>query len=110
MSDATWMRACAVAKHAVLLVGVTAVSVGAAPAEDLLKIGVAISQSGTFVREGQFLLEGYELWAEKANAAGGVKVGDKTYKVQLVSYDDESQAQTSAKLTERLISSDKVQF
>jgi branched-chain amino acid transport system substrate-binding protein len=110
MLDATWMRACAVAKHAVLLVGVTAVSVGGARAEDLLKIGVAISQSGTFVREGQFLLEGYELWAEKANAAGGVKVGDKTYKVQLVSYDDESQAQTSAKLTERLISSDKVQF
>jgi branched-chain amino acid transport system substrate-binding protein len=109
MSDVTWMKACAVAKHAVLLVGVT-VSLGGARAEDMLKIGVAISQSGTFVREGQFLLEGYELWAEKANAAGGLKVGDKTYKVQLVSYDDESQAQTSAKLTERLISNDKVRF
>ena len=51
MSDATWMRACGVARHAVLLVGVTAVSLGAARGEDLLKIGVAISQSGTFVRE-----------------------------------------------------------
>jgi branched-chain amino acid transport system substrate-binding protein len=81
-----------------------------ASAQDVLKIGVAISQSGTFVREGEFLRDGYQLWADKANAAGGVKVGGKSYKVELVIYDDESQAQTSAKLTERLISEDKAQF
>jgi hypothetical protein len=109
MLDTCWTRFSATATTSVMLLGLAA-SVATARAEDVLKIGVAISQSGTFVREGQFLLEGYELWAEKANAAGGVKVGDKTYKVQLISFDDESQAQTSAKLTERLISNEKVQF
>jgi branched-chain amino acid transport system substrate-binding protein len=83
---------------------------GSAGAQDVLKIGVSISQSGTFVREGEFLRDGYQMWADKANAAGGVKIGDKTYKVELVIYDDASQAQTSAKLTEKLITEDKVQF
>jgi branched-chain amino acid transport system substrate-binding protein len=87
-----------------------AAAAGDAGAQDILKVGVAISQSGTFVREGQFLRDGYQLWADKANAAGGIKVGGKAYKVELVIYDDESQAQTSAKLTERLITEDKVQF
>jgi branched-chain amino acid transport system substrate-binding protein len=81
-----------------------------ARADEVLKIGAAVSQTGNFAREGEFLLSGYQLWKEKVNAAGGLKIGGKTYKVEIVPYDDESQAQTSAKLTEKLITEDKVQF
>lgn len=109
MSNAPFTRLAAAAMLSCLLLVLSAAD-RAARAEDVLKIGVAISQSGTFVREGEFLGDGYQLWADKANAAGGVKVGGKSYKVQLVIYDDASQAQTSAELTERLITDDKVKF
>ena len=82
----------------------------AADARDVIKIGAAVSQSGNFAREGENLRDGYILWTEKANAAGGIKIGDRAYKLELVFYDDESQAQTSARLTEKLITEDKVQF
>jgi branched-chain amino acid transport system substrate-binding protein len=86
------------------------VSAAAADAQDVIKIGAAVAQSGTFAREGEALRDGYTLWTEKANAAGGLKIGGKAYKLELVFYDDESQAQTSARLTEKLITEDKVQF
>ncbi|ACA19936.1 Extracellular ligand-binding receptor [Methylobacterium sp. 4-46] len=77
-------------------------------AQEVLKIGAAVSLSGAFSREGGLLRDGYELWRERVNAAGGLKAGGKTYKVQVVYYDDESKAQTSAQLTEKLVSDDGV--
>ncbi|MBZ8134484.1 amino acid ABC transporter substrate-binding protein [Afifella sp. IM 167] len=82
----------------------------AAAAEKTLKIGAAVSLSGALSREGRLLVEGYELWQKKVNEAGGIKIGDDTYKIEIVSYDDESKAQTSAQLTEKLITSDDVSF
>lgn len=79
-------------------------------AQETLKIGAAVSLSGNFSREGGLLRDGYELWKEKVNEAGGLKVGGKTYKVEMIYYDDESKAQTSAQLTEKLVSDDKVSF
>lgn len=81
-----------------------------AAAADTLKIGAAVSLSGNFSREGGLLRDGYELWRERVNAGGGLKVGGKAYNVQVVYYDDESKAQTSAQLTEKLISDDGVAF
>jgi branched-chain amino acid transport system substrate-binding protein len=81
-----------------------------AAAQETLKIGAAVSLSGTFSREGGLLRDGYELWKDQVNAAGGFKIGDKTYKVEVIYYDDESRAQTSARLTEKLVTEDKVAF
>ncbi len=80
----------------------------AASAQETLKIGAAVSLSGNFSREGGLLKDGYNLWREKVNASGGIKVGGKSYKVEIIYYDDESKAQTSARLTEKLITEDKV--
>src|SRR3546814_10735844 len=44
------------------------------------------------------------------NDAGGVKVGDKTYKVEIIYYDDESTTARGALLAERLIRQDGVKF
>lgn len=79
-------------------------------AQETLKIGAAVSLSGNFSREGGLMRDGYELWRERVNAAGGLKVGAKTYKVEVIYYDDESKAQTSAQLTEKLVSDDQVAF
>lgn len=42
--------------------------------------------------------------------SGGISVGGKRHTVQLVVYDDASNAATSERLTEKLITQDKVQF
>lgn len=85
-------------------------STTAALAQETIKLGAAVSLTGPFSREGQLLRDGYDLWKDTVNAKGGLKVGEKTYKVNIVYYDDESKAQTSARLTERLITEDKVAF
>ncbi len=84
--------------------------VSAASAEDLLKIGAAVSLTGPFSREGQLLRDGYDLWKDTVNAKGGIRVGATSYKVEIIYYDDESKAPTSARLTEKLLTEDKVAF
>src|SRR5262249_36212616 len=61
--------------------------VGLARAEDVIKIGAPLAATGAEAREGVLAKQGYDLWAETVNARGGIKVADKTYKVQIVYYD-----------------------
>lgn len=77
---------------------------------DTLVFGAPISLTGSTATEGKLTLEGYQLWVKQVNNNGGIKVGDKTYKVSLKYYDDSSQATKSAQLTQQLITSDKVNF
>jgi branched-chain amino acid transport system substrate-binding protein len=84
--------------------------IGISFAADEVKIGASISLSGKLTREGNGLKEGYEFWADFVNEKGGIEVGGKKYKVQMIYYDDESNPQRAAKLTEKLITEDKVNF
>jgi branched-chain amino acid transport system substrate-binding protein len=77
---------------------------------EVLKIGAPLAATGPDAREGALTKDGYDLWAEAANARGGVKVGNASYRVQIVYYDDQSKPQTSAELTDRLITQDRVAF
>lgn len=79
-------------------------------AADVIKIGASVSLTGSLARFGTMVKNGYELWRDTVNAKGGIKVGDKMMKVEIISYDDQSDNQTSAKLTEKLITEDKVNF
>jgi branched-chain amino acid transport system substrate-binding protein len=79
-------------------------------AENTVKIGAAVSLTGNFSREGNLLKNGYAYWEKLVNAAGGINVGGKKYKVQVIYYDDESKPQSSARLTEKLITEDNVRF
>jgi branched-chain amino acid transport system substrate-binding protein len=99
-------------KRLIGFAGVAAIGAFAATAfaQDTLKIGAAVSLTGPFSREGELLRDGYDLWKDTANAQGGIKIGGKSYKIDIVYYDDESKAQTSARLTEKLITEDKVAF
>jgi len=81
-----------------------------AGAGDVLRIGAPLAATGAEAREGALAKQGYDLWAETVNARGGLKVGAKSYRVEIIYYDDQSKPQISAELTDRLISQDHVSF
>ena len=82
----------------------------AAKDQDVIKIGASVALTGSLARFGNMMKNGYEMWKEAVNAKGGINVGGTMKKVEIVYYDDQSDNQTSAKLTEKLITEDKVQF
>jgi len=72
--------------------------------------GAALAATGRDAREGVLTKEGYEFWKDYVNAHGGIKSGGKTYKADIQYADDETNAQTSAKLVEKFINQDHVNF
>jgi branched-chain amino acid transport system substrate-binding protein len=70
--------------------------------------GAPISLTGSLAKEGGLTREGYDIWKDTYNEAGGIKVGDKRYRIETKYYDDESNAQKTATLAEKLIKEDKV--
>ena len=79
-------------------------------ADKILKLGASVCLTGRMSKEGNYIKDGYILWLEEVNKRGGIKVGNDRYKVEIIFYDDKSDAQTAAKLTEKLITEDKVKF
>lgn len=82
----------------------------AAAAQEYITLGSAISLTGKYSTNGVHAQNGYDFTIDKINAAGGVTVGGKTYKLRVIYYDDESTPARGAQLAERLISQDEVQF
>jgi branched-chain amino acid transport system substrate-binding protein len=85
-------------------------SVPVLAAGDTIVFGSPISLTGNLTKEGHLTQEGYEFWKAYVNAHGGLKIGGKTYKVDIKYYDDESKNDTAAQLAERLIDQDHVNF
>ena len=81
-----------------------------AMAQEVIKFGAAVSLTGAQSRFGNMVKNGYELWKDYVNEKSGIDVAGKKYKVTVIYYDDQSDPQVSAKLTEKLITEDKVQF
>ncbi len=74
-------------------------------------VGAALSETGRYATVGLDVRQGYELWKNYVNEElGGINVGGELYDVEIIYYDDESDADTSTKLTEQLISEDEVDF
>lgn len=81
-----------------------------AVAEDVIRFGSPLPITGPLSPEAQKQQRGYNLWAETANKAGGIKVGDKHYKVEIVYVDYQSNTPRAVQAAERLITQDKVNF
>ena len=79
-------------------------------AQETLTIGFTASQTGALNNDSTAQMRGFELWRDEVNAKGGIAAGGKTYKVNFVSYDDESQNTRVQQLYTRLIVQDKAQF
>ena len=82
----------------------------ASAADNTIVFGAPVALTGAFSKEGSLTQEGYNFWKDWINGHGGIKVAGKTYKVDIKYYDDETNPQTSAKLAEKLISDDHVNF
>jgi branched-chain amino acid transport system substrate-binding protein len=88
----------------------TAVPAPACADDNTIVFGAALAATGSTAREGELTKEGYEFWKDYVNAHGGFKVAGKTYKVDIKYADDESNPQTAARLVEKFVSQDKVNF
>jgi branched-chain amino acid transport system substrate-binding protein len=76
----------------------------AAAGVEPIKVGVTVSLSGEYAAPGSEQLQGIQMWAHDLNARGAL-LGRP---VEIVYYDDKSDAETSEALYERLVSEDKV--
>lgn len=73
-------------------------------------VGATLPLTGAEARVGGFFKEGYELAFEEANKKGGISVGGKKLRVELILQDDTTTQATAVSLADRLVNSDKVDF
>ena len=82
-----------------------------APAAKNVVIGFTASQTGKLNVEGMRQINGLNLWMERVNAAGGVKLADgSVVKFSSKFYDDESNKGRVQELYTKLINDDKANF
>jgi branched-chain amino acid transport system substrate-binding protein len=79
-----------------------------ASAQDTVKIGWFGPETGDSALWGQAELNTVKMLADDFNAKGGVDVGGKKYKIEIVGYDDKGDSVEAVNVTKRLISQDKV--
>ena len=77
---------------------------------DTIILGAAVSLTGKYSTNGKHTQNGYNLAVKRINEKGGVKVGGKKYKFDIIYYDDESNSGRAAQLAERLIKQDGVKY
>ena len=95
---------------AVLIAAVAGLAATAARADDVIKFGAPLPLTGPLAPEGLKQQQGYDLWADQANKAGGILVGGKRYKVEIVYADYQSSTPRAVQTTEQMITQDNVNF
>ncbi len=78
--------------------------------DNVIRLGSAISLTGKYTTSGEHTKNGYDLAIKLINENGGIDVGGKNYKLEVIYYDDESTPARAAQLAERLIKQDEVDF
>ena len=71
-------------------------------------LGASVQLTGPVANTGRYYRDAYQLTIDKINAAGGVKVGGKPYKLALKVYDNQSDVNLSVRQYTQLVSQDKV--
>jgi branched-chain amino acid transport system substrate-binding protein len=110
MFASKWVRCSAFLGSAALAITALSLSASAASAEDVIRFGAPLPLTGPLAPEGIKQKEGYDLWAEQANKAGGITVGGKKYKVEIVYSDYQSNTPRAVQTTEQMITQDNVNF
>ena len=75
---------------------------------ETIKIGINAPITGDIPKVGEGTKYAAEMWLEDINAAGGIEVGGKKYKVELVIEDNESKAESAVAVTTKMITEDGV--
>jgi len=102
-------RSTAIKEIAVALTAAAMLAPAAAAFAQDVRIGYAIARTGPWAAGSQVTQEpNYIMWAEQINAAGGLNVGGKKRKIELIGLDDRSNMETVVRSYEKLMTSDKV--
>ena len=94
-----------------LLLTAAVIAIGALPAaaqDGPIRLGMTVSSTGTFALASQSGLRGLEIWLDDVNARGGIEIGGKKRKLELVKLDDRSDKTVVPKVYETLIKDEKV--
>ena len=75
--------------------------------DTVLRIGAPIPATGGLAPEGAKQQRGFDIWADSVNAAGGIEIGGRRVKVEIVYADYQSNTPRAVQLAERLITQDK---
>jgi len=75
----------------------------AAPAEEVVKIGHVAPLTGGIAHLGKDNENGARMAVDEINAAGGLKVGDKTYKLELLGEDDAADPKQGTTVAQKLV-------
>ena len=101
-------------KVTLILAAAAAASVlAAAPAaaQDTLKIGASAPKTGPLAGGAAVThWPNIKLWVQEVNNRGGLKVGSKQMKVELIEYDDKTSGEEAVKNIQRLATVDNVHF
>ena len=72
--------------------------------------GAAVSLTGAQSLEGKLTKQGYDLWLDWIKARGGILIGNVKHPVDIKYEDDQSKADVSATLVQKLITDEKANF
>ncbi len=72
--------------------------------------GAAVSLTGSQSKEGALTKQGYDLWLDWIKARGGIVVNNVKHPVEIKYEDDQSNANLSATLVQKLITDEKANF
>ena len=75
---------------------------------ETIKIGINAPITGDIPKVGEGTKFAAQMWLEDVNAAGGIEVGGKKFKVELVVEDNESKAESAVKANTKMITEDGV--
>ena len=76
--------------------------------ETIIKIGINAPLTGDIPKVGEGTKYAAEMWLEDIKKAGGLEVGGKKFKVELVIEDNESKAESAVKANTKMINQDDV--
>jgi len=77
-------------------------------APESIRIGINAPLTGDIPKVGEGTKYAAQMWLEDVNAAGGIDVGGKKYKVELIIEDNESKAESAVKAVTKLITEEDV--
>ena len=87
------------------------VMAGSAVAQDTLTFGAVAPKTGGLAGGAAVTFwPNVQLWAHDVNARGGLKVGDKSYTVEIIEYDDQTNPGETIKAVQRLATRDQADF
>ena len=96
----------AIAIISLFLTGLGVCAFAAGP--DSIRIGLNAPLTGDIPKVGEGSKYAAQMWLEDVNEAGGIEVGGKKYKVELIIEDNESKAESAVKANTKLITEEDV--